>query len=284
MKARAVWIYGLRTLTIGAISFGVMNEGKGHGACGWGAAKRVRNESSWISTRSNQPTKPGYVAGRSGEDIVIFDPAPQIDEFSAGLGIQDILRSDCGLIYSRTHSPIERGFWWNHTASGAHGSRSKIKSGRQECIADHALSIHCHMSSWCIAAVSQYRSKSPTIQAGYLIPLKELVCSIRIDECALVSDQGLFSQLSLSASGNPQGSGERRDNEGAKSGERPVMLLDKLPGTMAIGRDRAAESGWIFFGGVLFVGFLVPLYAGLKCWRERSGARHKGSRQKQKKE
>lgn len=76
-----------------------------------------------------------------------------------------------------------------------------------------------------------------------------------------------FGVMSLSASGNPQGSGERRDNEGAKSGERPVMLLDKLPGAMAIGRDRAAESGWIFFGGVLFVGFLVPLYAGLKCWR-----------------
>jgi hypothetical protein len=94
-----------------------------------------------------------------------------------------------------------------------------------------------------------------------LISFKQLVGADCKDECTLVSNQGLFSQLSLPAGSNPQGSGEGRYDKSAKGGNGSIVLLNELPSTVAINHNRATESGWLFFGGILFVGLFVPPYA-----------------------
>jgi len=122
------------------------------------------------------------------------------------------------------------------------------------------------------------------MQSGYLIPLKQLVGSDREDKGTLVSDQSLFGQLSLPARSDPQGAGERRYDDGRQRGDGPIVFFNKLSRATTVGEDSATESGWIFFGGVFFVGLMVPLYAALKCWRERSLTRYKGGQKKRKKE
>jgi hypothetical protein len=89
-------------------------------------------------------------------------------------------------------------------------------------------------------------------------------------ECAFGNPNGLTGQTGLLASSEPQSAGEGCNYDCCKGRYPNAVALNKTLGTFNVSRDDGAETGWLFFGGNIFVGIFILAYAALKEWRERA--------------
>ena len=124
------------------------------------------NISPRVSCWYDNPTEPSNVLRRVRENIGISSPAKQIDNFSAVLNIQNILRENWRRRSLRS-DPTHCGyFWWDKRRAHGDSWIIKIKPNSQEGIPDNALDVHRHVPSRGIAAVLPYRSELPIIRAS----------------------------------------------------------------------------------------------------------------------
>ena len=83
---------------------------------------------------------------------------------------------------------------------------------------------------------------------------------------SLVSDQGVFSQLTLTACCNPQRSGECGNYDGGERSDGPIVMLQE--GTEA--NNEILQSRYFLSGLIFFVGTLIALlFAAYRWWRLR---------------
>lgn len=83
-------------------------------------------------------------------------------------------------------------------------------------------------------------------------------------------------QFCLAASSNPQGASKSSDDDGSERGNSRAVFIGKASGTS----DIDTENGWIIFGGCVAAAVLVPLYAALEGWREKSFASYEDRQRK----
>jgi hypothetical protein len=82
----------------------------------------------------------------------------------------------------------------------------------------------------------------------------------------------------------PQREREERDENSSERSQRPVVPFYKGSRTANMSVDYDAESGWIFFGGGIGLGFLLLGYTLLKRWHKSAFGQDKADHNQNKKD
>lgn len=181
-------------------------------------------------------------------------------------------------VHSRRHIPLLFKIDWLLGADLENNHRGFNISGRSPMIYDHKV---------------ETRAVPLRVPAGSRIKIKTYVVfdGRPKNEWAFKFDQSGFGnfgrfergvggnlrQAGLTTGGNPQGTSEPSDDDGSQRGDSRTVLVSETTGTS----DVDTENGWVIFCGSVAAAVLVPLYAALEGWREKSFADDK-KRQRQK--
>ncbi len=208
-----------------------------------------RIESHRVASGEYQPTKSSNMFCGPREYVKIFSPSPQIDKLRSVLCIDNILWSDRRRRYEWRGAPHTDGFWAKHAWARGTDSLSEIKSALERGIADFTCDVEPHSFGRRITCILPNWTNAPVEFVSNRINFPSWRDTSSEYKRSLVSDQGFFSQLTLTCRCNPQCSCECRNYDSGERSISAVMVLNKLSRTSNINANRGSESGWIFFGG-----------------------------------
>jgi hypothetical protein len=169
----------------GVIALSVLQILKIDGAGCWWLAGSIRNESLRIARDENQPAKMCYMFRRVGKYVEVFYPSDEINKFSEGLSIRDILRSDRRALRSNA----ARQCFLRSDNSFADIVAFQIKSVTrwQRAISDFAFNVGSQMFRWSSAGILPARTEAPIIQGSFGVKFPKLIVTLSKDKGSLIS-------------------------------------------------------------------------------------------------
>lgn len=208
------------------------------------------------------------------EDIVIASPTPQIEKFPICLNIQNILRRD--RISKWRRSSIHRRIRWQKAVPRLTGFDEVVPNGERG-ISQFTIDIQCQILGRGVSAVAPCWSEAPIMLASDRV--ERVILRNYIDgkyEGPLIRNESFASQLGLPTSSDPESAGECSNHNSRNSCEACAVEIKKSSGTLSIHTDLGVEIGRTFIRRVIAAATIVPAYAALKSWRERtlSNQRH----------
>ena len=122
--------------------------------------------------------------------------------------------------------------------------------------------LHFHLFGWRGAGVLPYHPETHRNQMPILINCNAGLGFFHKDEGSFY---GLGQSL-LALAKSCQNNGEPSDNNSCQGGKRPLVLVNKIPNTIAVVSERDMENGETFFKGLFAIVVIAIIYAGLKRW------------------
>jgi len=224
----------------------------------------------WIADCHYSPAIPSNVLRRSGQRVMISRPSPQIKKLPAALHVHDVLwgKRSTGHVRRLTSAAVH--LWTDH--SGTRRDRRicvvEIKSGWNLHVAKKAVRIKLQTARRSVATVMPHGTYSPIKMARSDIGFIKWLYSTSEYEGALVSNEGVPGELSLSTSSDPEGASERRDYNSCESSNRGRVSVNEIASASNVRNKDGDAGGFIIVGGSIGIGLIVLLYAALKDWRE----------------
>ena len=232
----------------------------------------IRSIMQGVSVRENSPAEIGDMFGGIGKHVIVPGPTPKIEELSSLLHVDEVLSANRGA-GPWSQSACGRGFWSDKTRARRVVARKSIVSWHWT-IAQFTIGPEFHIPSWGFAAVLPNRSESPIVVSG-LISFPKAVEVFGENEGLSVGNQGLSGEIILPSGRTPECCRERGYDDGGKSGDRSIVLVNEIASTLNISLSRAKESGRVFFGGIAVAVCILLGYALVEGWREKSLRRNK---------
>jgi hypothetical protein len=257
---------------LGEIPLGGLNMVEGKASLSWGNG--AGNEFERICLWENLPTEMCQVLRRLREAVLISGPSPQIQKLSTILDVKDVLGRNGWIGNNRSKAAGSSHLGAKEAATCEDATPEWIVL-RKLGISQFTIGLDNQILWRCIAAILPDGPKSPIVMARMttaVFPIR--VNDIRENKRSLICDQGLSGEVRLTGGCAPQGSGEGRYDDGGKGSNRPVVLVNEVPGTLDVSVSRDKDSDWVFFGGIAAVLVALLGYAGLEGWREGSFKRH----------
>lgn len=220
---------------------------------------RIGDENERVPVKDYPPTKLSDVPGGAGKYIAVPNPSPQINEFSAGDCIRNVLSGDGSLIVLRCHGARIIRSRRHEPGLLIANPVVELVSLRIGGISDFAHRFDLDRRGRRITAVAPVHNESPTI------------CPVRFEgpklleiageyECRFVSNEGLFREASLTVSNASQNNRENGNDQGGKSADSGIVGGDVI--TKAIPIDR--ENGNTLVKGLALLCVLAGVYTCLK--------------------
>lgn len=245
------------------ISLGVLKitESQGSWRPDWSSS--IRDISQRVPLGSNKPTEFSDVRWSIWEHVSISSPPPQIDEFSPGLSIKEVLRRDGSLaLGGRNGSGLIQ--MWSHKISlFVRNGVIEPVSARKRCISNLTFSVDHYFSRCSIPAIAPLWSQSPVIMRSVRIDFPELFKTKWENESSFVGNQSFFGESRLPASYTSQNNCEDGDDKCGKRCNGWVLIDDKARQTFAVDL-RARQNGNTVLRGIVVCIILLSAYAILK--------------------
>lgn len=205
---------------------------------GWGRALGVRDEAIGVARDVDDPAEFSNMLLSPWENVIVFDPSPQINEPSAVLALHDILGRDKATKWRKPS--LEFKFGGNSSSDYVGLYCGEIEPIRKSAVEDFAINVGPHSSCWGVSTIAQHGSELPSIHTGDFVLGPSLVEGCNENKGFLVSYQRFPGELSLTTCCHPQCSGECGDEECSDGGDGRILTTYVSSG--APGSDDAADD------------------------------------------